>query len=439
MKHLERRVNKANAIAVVGLGYVGLPLAVGLAKHREVLGFDVNPERIAELQTGKDRNLDVDAKALKQRNLQLTTDPRKLDACDAFLIAVPTPVDKRKRPDFTFLLGASRIVGEALARRKTSRPKAAPAIVVFESTVYPGCTEDVCAPAIEQASGLKARTGFRLGYSPERINPGDKQHTLETIVKIVSGQDARTLDDVAAIYEQVVKAGVYRAPDIRTAEAAKVIENTQRDLNIALMNEFAMLFHKLGLDTQEVLKAAGTKWNFLPFRPGLVGGHCIPEDPYYLTYKAEEVGYDPRLILAGRRVNDDMGRYVARETVKLLIQSGFAVNGARVQVLGVTFKEDVPDTRNTRVVDLVRELEEFGCDVVVHDPLVGDEGIKRLGLKVGRVKGAKAAAVVVAVPHKELLRAKPWVRILAKNGVLVDVKGRISPSDIPAGVADWRL
>ena len=419
----------SGAIAVVGLGYVGLPLAVGLARHGPVIAFDVSASRVKELKAGKDRNQEVDAKDLKQRTLAITDQASDLDACDAFLVVVPTPVDNVKRPDFRYLLGASKTVGEALARRSKARPKAPPALVVFESTVYPGCTEEVCAPAIEAASGLKARTGFRLGYSPERMNPGDKEHTLETVVKVVSGQDASTLDEVAAIYEQVVKAGVYRAPDIRTAEAAKVIENTQRDLNIALMNELSILFHKLGIDTLEVLKAAGTKWNFLPFRPGLVGGHCIPEDPYYLTYKAEEVGYHPQLILAGRRINDDMGRYVARETVKLLIQKGVNVKGAQVLVLGVTFKENVPDTRNTRVVDLVRELESFGCDVVCHDPVAGQDAVERLGLTWTDWLGPKAAAAtVLAVPHRGLLsQATKGV-----PGVLVDVKGAVAASA-------WRL
>ncbi len=426
-------------VAVIGLGYVGLPLAIGLAKHRPVVAFDVNEARVKELKAGKDRNLEVEAKELRQKTLTITSEAADLDACDAFLVAVPTPVDPVKRPDFRYLLGASKTVGEALARRKKARPKAPPALVVFESTVYPGCTEEVCGPAIEAASGLKARTGFRLGYSPERINPGDREHTLEAIVKIVSGQDASTLDDVAAIYEQVVKAGVYRAPDIRTAEAAKVIENTQRDLNIALMNELSILFHRLGIDTLEVLKAAGTKWNFLPFRPGLVGGHCIPEDPYYLTHKAEEVGYHPQLILAGRRINDDMGRYVARETVKLLIASGFHVKGAKVQVLGVTFKENVPDVRNTRVVDIVRELESFGCEVVCHDPMAGHDGVQRLGLKAHLLCEGEASAVVLAVPHAKLLAESSWRRMLRPSGVLVDVKGAIPAIQVPAGTTMWRL
>jgi UDP-N-acetyl-D-galactosamine dehydrogenase len=433
----------AGRVAVVGLGYVGLPLAALLAKHRSIVGFDLSEQRIQELRGGVDRNRETAAADLRRPGLQLTCDPLALAACDTFLVAVPTPVDKAKRPNLSFLLGASRTVGEALRRRHAERPTAPPAIVVFESTVYPGCTEEVCAPALETASGLAARTGFRLGYSPERINPGDREHTLENVVKIVAGQDADTLETIAGLYGQVVKAGVYRAPDIRTAEAAKVIENTQRDLNIALMNELSMLFHRLGLDTLEVLKAAGTKWNFLPFRPGLVGGHCIPEDPYYLTHKAEEVSFHPQVILAGRRINDEMGRYVAQETVKQLIRAGRPVKGSRVLVLGVTFKENVPDVRNTRVVDLVRELESYGCVVECFDPVAGEEAVRRLGMHwaAGPDPLWEEAwdALVLAVPHREFLAKRPLAgiaRLHSGSTIVVDVKGALA-MDGPG--VEWRL
>jgi len=341
-------------LAIIGLGYVGLPLAVAFAKHFPVVGFDINEKWVQEVRSGYGPNGELHPEKLRNPSLYFTTDPGDLKGCDFFIITVPTPVDRAKRPDLSHIQEASRLVGRVLSEGS---------VVVYESTVYPGCTEEVCIPILEQMSGLKAGMDFKLGYSPERINPEDQEHTLEKVVKVVAGQDPETTELLARIYGLVVEAGVYKAPDIRTAEAAKVIENIQRDINIALMNELATLFKRLGLDTWEVLKAARTKWNFLPFEPGLVGGHCIPVDPYYLAYKAQEVGYPPELILAGRRIYDGMGAYVARETVKLLIRAGRRVKGARVLVLGVSFKENVPDVRNTRVEELVRELQEHGMEV----------------------------------------------------------------------------
>jgi len=407
-------------VAVVGLGYVGLHLAVAFSKHFPTVGFDVDLQRVEELKHGNDRNCEVPPEALRYSRLHFTTEPAALGEADFIAIAVPTPVDKAKRPDLSALKEASSLVGKHL-RRGT--------VVVYESTVYPGCTEEVCIHILEQASGLKAGADFKVGYSPERINPGDPEHTLEKVVKVVAGQDAETTEFLARVYGLVVKAGVYKAPNIRTAEAAKVIENIQRDINIALMNELAMLFHRLGIDTHEVLKAARTKWNFLPFEPGLVGGHCIPVDPYYLTYKAQEVGFHPEIILAGRRINDFMGHYVAQQTIKLLAQAGIAVQGAKILVLGVTFKENVSDTRNTQVVGIVQELEEYGAEVFVYDPLVSEKELQRLGLKpvVDPFcdSGQSYDALILAVPHKEF-REKPieaYKRLLQEEGVLVDAKG----------------
>jgi len=348
-------------MAVIGLGYVGLPLAVAFAKHFPVVGFDVNEKRVQELQCGYDRNMEIPEEKLHNPFLLFTSNPDDLKGCDFFIITVPTPVDRAKRPDLSHLQEATRLVGRALSKGS---------LVVYESTVYPGCTEEVCIPILEQMSGLKAGVDFKVGYSPERINPGDQEHTLEKVVKVVAGQDRETTELLARVYGLVVTAGVYKASSIRTAEAAKVIENIQRDLNIALMNELAMLFHRMGLNTREVLAAARTKWNFLPFEPGLVGGHCIPVDPYYLTHKAQELGYHPELILAGRRINDSMAAYIARETVRLLIRTGKIVNGAKILVLGITFKENVSDVRNSQAMKLVQELEEYGCAVDAYDPRV---------------------------------------------------------------------
>ena len=341
-------------IAVVGLGYVGLPVAVAFGRKESVIGFDINKQRIAALQKGHDATGEVTSQELAETKILYTDSIDELRQADFFIVAVPTPVDEARIPDLTPMIKASITVGKALKKGD---------IVVFESTVYPGATEEDCVPHLERESGLKCGVDFTVGYSPERINPGDKEHTFTKIKKVVSGQDAKTLDIVAAVYESVVTAGVHRASSIKVAEAAKVIENTQRDLNIALMNELAVIFHRMGIDTVDVLEAAGTKWNFLPFRPGLVGGHCIGVDPYYLTHKAQKLGYNAEVILAGRRINDDMGKFVAQEAVKQILQAGLAIKGARVAVLGLTFKEDCPDLRNSKVIDIITELRSFGIDV----------------------------------------------------------------------------
>ena len=428
-------------VAVIGLGYVGLPLAVAFARHLPTIGFDVNRVRAEELTRGLDRNGEVTEHDLRQPMLSFTSDPNELRRADVLIVAVPTPVDRMKSPDLSYLESASRIAGAAIAARAKERPEAQPAILVYESTVFPGCTEEVCAPIVEAASGLSSGRDFKLGYSPERINPGDAEHTLERVVKVVAAQDAPTQATLTALYGLVVKAGIHEAPDIRTAEAAKVIENTQRDLNIALMSELSMLFHKLGIDTQAVLAAARTKWNFLPFQPGLVGGHCIPEDPYYLTYKAALVGHHPDVILAGRRINDGMGIYTAHEALRLLIATGAPARGARVLVLGVTFKEDVKDTRNSRVVDIVRELERFGMAVGARDEVAGVEGVRALGLQDAPTEGPPVDVLVLAVPHRaykaEGLRLLALVR---EGGVVVDVKGALDRRAVEAsGRSYWRL
>lgn len=425
-------------IAVVGLGYVGLPLAVAFTQHFYVIGFDINHKRVAELRQGYDANGEISQEYLLLENLYFTDDPNALKVADFYIITVPTPVDQAKRPDLSPLKVASCLVGRSLKKGTT---------VVYESTVYPGCTEEVCVPILERESGLKSGRDFKVGYSPERVNPGDPEHTLENVIKVVAGQDEETTELIARVYGLVVKVGIYKAPNIRTAEAAKVIENVQRDLNIALMNELAILFHSLGLDTQEVLKAARTKWNFLPFEPGLVGGHCIPVDPYYLTYKAQEVGYHPEVILAGRRINDSMGLYVARETIKLLIQAGKIVKGAKVLILGVAFKENVRDVRNTRVVELVKELQKYGINVEVHDPLVNSADLQQLGLKEAQdpfVANEAYDAIILTVPH-DVFRGKPleaYVRLLRNdNGpsVLVDVKGVFREAARETKVLYWSL
>jgi len=346
-------------IAVIGLGYVGLPLAVHLSRHFSVVGYDLSLERVRELKAGRDRTLEIADKDLASAAISYTSEPKALSECRLIIVAVPTPIDGYRIPDLKPVRRASEDAGRHLQKGSC---------VVYESTVYPGVTEEVCVPILEQTSGLSLGTDFTIGYSPERINPGDTEHTLDKIVKVVSGSDDSTVDLLTEVYGAVVPAGIYPVSSIKVAEAAKVIENTQRDLNIALMNELAMIFDKLGIDTQEVLEAAGTKWNFLPFRPGLVGGHCIGVDPYYLTFKAEALGYHPEMILAGRRINDGMGKYIAERAIKLLIKAGKQVHAARAAVLGVTFKENVPDLRNTRVVDIIRELEAYGLEVLVHDP-----------------------------------------------------------------------
>jgi UDP-N-acetyl-D-glucosamine/UDP-N-acetyl-D-galactosamine dehydrogenase len=420
--------------AVIGLGYVGLPVALGFArKHPGTIGFDVNAEKVEELKRHHDRNGEVSAEELKAANLTITTNLADLKGCTFFVVAVPTPVDQDNRPDLTPVIRASETVGKALTPG---------AIVVFESTVYPGVTEDICGPILEKASRLK-RSQFHLGYSPERINPGDREHTLERITKVVSGEDPATLERVAAAYSAIVTAGVFKASSIKVAEAAKVIENTQRDLNIALMNELSLIFDRMGIRTADVLAAAGTKWNFLKFTPGLVGGHCIGVDPYYLTTKAEQLGYQPEVILAGRRINNSMGAHVANKLVKLLIHQGSAVKGARVGVLGLTFKENVRDLRNSKVPDIVNELKAFGIEPLVHDPL-GDpkEAHHEYGLHLSPLEDfARLDALVFAVSHQaylELPKAK-LLAMLKDGGVFIDVKSAFAPSLVERGIKYWSL
>ena len=423
-------------IAVVGLGYVGLPLAVEFGKKFHTIGFDLSHQKIAAYRNHVDPTGEVssdDLRAAKQ--LEVTTDPALLKEADFVVVAVPTPVDDAYQPDFTPLIGASRTVGQNL------KPGA---IVVFESTVYPGATEEVCIPVIEEHSGKVWKRDFFVGYSPERINPGDKERTLTKIVKVVSGDTAETLETVADVYSSVITAGVYPASSIKVAEAAKVIENTQRDLNIALMNELAIIFDRIGIDTLEVLKAAGTKWNFLPFRPGLVGGHCIGVDPYYLTHKAQKLGYHPEVILAGRRINDGMGKFVAEQTIKHMVRSGHPIKDAPILVLGLTFKEDCPDLRNSRVIDVIRELQSYGADVVVHDPVADpEEAMHEYGVQlVAWDKLPKAAAVVMAVSHKEFkaMGTPALMEKIAANGVIADVKSVLDEKAFTeAGISIWRL
>jgi UDP-N-acetyl-D-galactosamine dehydrogenase len=423
----------ARTVGVVGLGYVGLPVAVALGEcFAGTIGFDINRRRIEQLRAGTDVTREVDAERLRRAAVAFTADPADLRRADFFIVTVPTPIDADHRPDLTAMKSASEIVGAAL------RPGA---IVVYESTVYPGVTEDVCGPILARVSGLRCGVDFKLGYSPERINPGDKEHTFERITKVVSGQDAETCEIVASVYGAAVKAGVHRAPSIKVAEAAKVIENTQRDLNIALMNELSIIFDRLGIDTNDVLEAAGTKWNFLRFMPGLVGGHCIGVDPYYLTARAEQVGVHPQVILAGRRINDGMGALVAHQTVKQLILAGVSVAHSRVLCVGFTFKENVPDVRNTGVASIVNTLREFLVDVTIWDPEADAAEVRHeyaLELSTFDEQGTYDA-VVFAVPHRgSAARVLGLVRA-RKIPVLIDVKGAISSSDVPAGVRYWKL
>jgi UDP-N-acetyl-D-glucosamine/UDP-N-acetyl-D-galactosamine dehydrogenase len=422
-------------VAVVGLGYVGLPVALAFARHFPgTIGFDVNQRKVAELTRGLDVTGEVPSDELKTSNLRITHDPEALREATFFIVAVPTPIDSAKKPDLRFVERASETIGRYM------QPGC---VVVFESTVYPGVTEDVCGPIIERESKLRRGRDFTLGYSPERLNPGDQEHTLERIVKVVSGEDEATLERVAACYSVVVEAGVHRAPSIRVAEAAKVIENTQRDLNIALMNELAMIFDRLGIVTTDVLHAAGTKWNFLPFRPGLVGGHCIGVDPFYLTTKAEEVGYHPQVILAGRRINDGMGAFVAQKTVKLLARRGARNSPSRVGVLGLTFKENVRDLRNSRVPDIVRELQAFGVTTLVHDPLADPvEAEEEYGLRLcGWDDLMDLDAIVLAVAHaaygSKISSELPMM--LQPDGVVVDVKSMLKGQVLPRDVTYWAL
>jgi len=431
---------KKDKIAVVGLGYVGLPLAIEFGKVALTIGFDVNKNRVEDLKKRNDRNHETSCDELKAaKYLELTSDPKKLKEARFIIVAVPTPINKNKQPDLYCVISASELVGKNLSKGS---------IVVYESTVYPGVTEEVCLPILKQCSNLKYPQEFKIGYSPERINPGDKEHTLPNILKIVSGCDARSLEEIAKVYSMVVKAGVYKAESIKVAEAAKVIENTQRDLNIALMNELAVIFHKMGIDTLSVLKAAGTKWNFIKMRPGLVGGHCIGVDPYYLTSKAEELGYHPQVILAGRKINDDMGKYIAEQAVKLLITAGKTVKGAKVLVMGITFKENVSDIRNSRVIDIINELKEYEADVMVCDPLADPKAVKHeYGIVLTPYsEGIKADAVVIAVKH-DAIRNKLSVGVIKNHlrrngakGVVIDVKSAFEPKDFTgSSLLYWRL
>jgi UDP-N-acetyl-D-galactosamine dehydrogenase len=421
--------------AVIGLGYVGLPVALALAKKFEpVVGFDISRQRIAALRDANDTTGEVTEAALRGANLRFTDDPDTLDEASFFVVTVPTPIDAERRPDLSPLEAACALIGPHLR---------AGSVVVFESTVYPGLTREFCGPRLAAASGLRQGIDFKLGYSPERINPGDKQHRLETIVKIVAGEDSETLERVAKVYGRIVDAGVYRASSLEVAEAAKVIENTQRDLNIALMNELAIIFDRLGIPTKEVLEAAGTKWNFLPFTPGLVGGHCIGVDPYYLTARAEAVGYYPQVILSGRRINDGMGGFIAQRLVKLLIAAERPVKGARIGIIGITFKENVPDLRNSRVPDIVAELREFGIAALVADPLADPAEAKReYGVELAPREGlTKLDGLILAVPHRVLGEAG-WDKLFAMvtlDGVFIDVKSAVARDKVPSGIHYWSL
>lgn len=423
-------------VAVVGLGYVGLPLAVEFGKVQKTIGYDSNPEKVGNIRRGLDPAKELSSDEIRSANLlYVTDDPASLNTADYIIIDVPTPVDASHQPDLAPLIAATRTVGQHMRRGAT---------VIYESTVYPGATEEVCVPLLEKSANMNWRDDFHVAYSPERINPGDRKHTLANVTKVVAGDSPETLEAVARLYGRIVRAGVYRAPSIAVAEAAKVIENTQRDLNIALMNEFAIIFNRLGLDTLDVLQTAETKWNFLPFRPGLVGGHCVGVDPYYLTHKAEQIGYHPHVILAGRRINDSMGKYVAEQTIKHLIQAGRTVRGARVGVLGITFKENVADLRNSRVLELIQELRNYGADVHIHDPVLDPETTQRehgLAL-VGWDLLPACDALILAVAHDVFRSKKPgdYLAKLQPGGCLMDVKAICDPLALRAhGITVWRL
>jgi UDP-N-acetyl-D-glucosamine/UDP-N-acetyl-D-galactosamine dehydrogenase len=422
-------------IAVIGLGYVGLPVAIAFAKKfPNTIGFDINQAKIAELKSGFDRTGEVDSETLKSTTLNITADLGDLEDSNFFVVAVPTPVNSDNRPDLTPLIKASETIGKVIKKG---------AIVVYESTVYPGVTEEVCGAVVAKVSGLQQGVDFKLGYSPERINPGDKQHTLEKIVKVVSGEDTDTLATISDVYAAIIDAGTYSATSIKAAEMAKVIENTQRDINIAFMNELALICDRLDIRTKDVLDAARTKWNFLPFSPGLVGGHCIGVDPYYLTMKAESLGYHPEVILSGRRINDRMGEYIAQKTVKLLIQNKVSLVDAKVGILGLTFKENVPDLRNSRVPDIIRELQQFDIQPLIHDPLASnEEAIHEYDLSLSDWSNLQDLdAIVLAVPHKFYLDL-PIVEIcdrLKSTGIMIDIKSIYNPLDMPAKVKYWSL
>ena len=422
-------------VSVVGLGYVGLPVAVAFGKIRRTIGFDINKRRIEELKTGNDRTNEVSSGDLKAADILFTTEISDLKTANFHIVAVPTPVDNANQPDMSLVLRASETVGKALKKGD---------IVVYESTVYPGATEDECGPVLEKASGLKCGVDFKIGYRPERINPGDKEHAFTKITKIVSGQDAESLETIATVYGSVLTAGVHRAATIKVAEAAKVIENTQRDINIALMNELAIIFDRLGIDTESVLAAAGTKWNFLKFKPGLVGGHCIGVDPYYLTHKAETVGYIPQVILAGRRINDSMGKFIAQRTIKEMIRAGHDVSGCTITVLGLTFKENCPDLRNSKVMDIINELKDYGVNVQVCDPEADpEEAVHEYGITLTPMAKLKpASAVVLAVAHKSFckLTAPELLKLMKDKPVLIDVKSVYNASVMKqSGISVWRL
>lgn len=457
MNLYEKIANKKEKISVIGLGYVGMPLAISFAKVADVVGFDISKEKVQQYLNGVDVTKEVGDEAIKETTALLTWEEKHIRDCRFHIVAVPTPINSDKTPDLKPVIGASRTVGRNLTKGS---------IVVYESTVYPGVTEDVCVPILEEESGLKCGVDFKVGYSPERINPGDKVHRVENIVKVVSGIDGESLDIIAKVYEMIIKAGVYRAESIKVAEAAKVIENSQRDINIAFMNELSIIFNKMGIDTKAVLEAAGTKWNFLNFSPGLVGGHCIGVDPYYLTYKAEEMGYHSQIILSGRKINDDMGKYVAENTVKNMIKANKQINGSKVSIFGVTFKENCPDVRNTKVVDIIKELEEYGVDVKVVDPVADKEDLWRAyrinPCDIEEIRDMDA--IIFAVPHdqfksmklediKKMYRmtnvyseamdevaATSDEEIIKNNCVLIDVKGMFDRKEAEdMNYIYWRL
>lgn len=432
----EKIKEKKEKLALVGLGYVGMPIAVEFSKHVNVIGFDINKAKIEAYKRGEDPTQEVGGDVIKACSVDWTYDEKKLREAKFIIVAVPTPINDDTTPDLSPVTGSSIIVGRNLSKGS---------IVVYESTVYPGVTEEVCVPILEKESGLKCGVDFKVGYSPERINPGDKLHRLTNIKKIVSGMDAETLEEIAGVYQIVVEAGVHRASSIKVAEAAKVIENSQRDINIAFMNELSIIFNKMGIDTLEVLEAAGTKWNFLPFRPGLVGGHCIGIDPYYLTYRAEQFGYHSQIILAGRRINDDMGKYIAEQTVKQLIAADKPIRKARIGIMGMTFKEDCPDARNSKVNDIIVELREYGIEPIVCDPVADKEDVKRFyGINLVSLQEMKNLdCLIIAVAHKEFkkLDRNEFLHMLNDgNGVVVDVKGiRTKKEFEEAGCSYWRL
>jgi UDP-N-acetyl-D-galactosamine dehydrogenase len=438
MVSINEILQRKTKVAVIGLGYVGLPLAAAFGHKVDVIGFDIDKRKMTQLRDGVDATGELSSDQLAATQIDYTTEPTRLKDAQFLIVTVPTPIDGNNNPDLRPIESASRMIGSNLAKGS---------IIVYESTVYPGVTEEVAVPILEEMSGLKCGVDFKVGYSPERINPGDKVHTVDKIIKVVSGQDAETLETVAQVYELVVTVGVHRAASIKVAEAAKVIENTQRDLNIALMNELALIFGRMDISTRDVLAAAGTKWNFLPFTPGLVGGHCIGVDPYYLTHKAEQVGYHPQVILAGRRINDGMGKFVAEQTVKQLIVADKAVKGARVLVLGLTFKENCPDIRNTKVVDIISELKEYGVEVLVHDPMADSTEVQHeYGFGLVALDGlAPVDGVIWAVAHTAFASITPeGLKLLCRNGnesgVVMDVKGVLQREDvIKAGLGYWSL